>query len=64
MKKSAYTVAEAAEEYSLPQQRIANFCRSGDIGVKVGTQWVISDDDMQELYRRLREESREEAGLR
>jgi len=64
MKKSGYTVYEAAEEYGIAAARIRAFCRSGVIGVKVGTHWAISDEDMQALYRRLRDEAREEAGLR
>ena len=64
MKKSGYTLAQAAEEYGIPATRIRGFCAEGVIGVKVGTQWWVSDDEMRALYERLRDEAREEAGLR
>ena len=60
MKKSAYSIAEAEVEYSIPSSQIRAWCASGVIGAKVGTRWVISDEDMQKLYKILQDKSRQE----
>ena len=52
IKEKIYTVAEAAEILALTEGRVRQLCRWNSIGVKLGRDWVLSDEDVQKLRDR------------
>lgn len=45
------TVKEAAEELGLTPQRVRQFCREGRLGQRLGREWVITREELEEFKK-------------
>jgi len=43
------TIAEVAEALGVSSERVGQFCREGRLGQKVGGQWVIPKDELEQF---------------
>ncbi len=48
------TVDEAAKELGLTPQRVRQFCREERLGQRVGQQWVITREELEEFKKKPR----------
>jgi excisionase family DNA binding protein len=52
------TVAEVAEELQLSQERIRKLCQAGRLGQKIGRQWLVTREELEEFKRKRRKPGR------
>jgi excisionase family DNA binding protein len=48
------TIEEAARELELSPRRVRQFCQEGRLGRRLGWQWVITRDELEEFKRQWR----------
>ena len=53
-----YSTSQAGKRIGLSEQRIRKLCSQGRIGRKIGCRWIIEHEDLMELARQLKKDSR------